>query len=72
MAEGASTLSGDLFISIDRVRENASTYTHPLETELDRVIIHGILHIAGYNDKLPEEVAVMREKEEGYLSLRHY
>lgn len=62
-----NTLSGDMFISIDRVRENAEKYRVEFETELMRVLFHGILHLAGYNDKSPEEREEMRKKEDYYL-----
>lgn len=63
-------LSGDLFISIDSVRENASFYGAGFPVELRRVMVHGILHLIGYDDHTPEEQAVMRSKEDYYLSLR--
>ena len=63
-------LSGDLFISIDSVRENASFYGAEFSTELRRVIVHGLLHLIGYDDHTPEEQKEMRSKEDYYLSLR--
>ena len=63
-------LSGDLFISIDSVRENASFYGADFPTELRRVMVHGLLHLIGYDDHTPEEQKVMRNKEDYYLSLR--
>lgn len=63
-------LSGDLFISIDSVRENASFYGAEFPVELRRVMVHGILHLIGYDDHTPEEQAEMRSKEDYYLSLR--
>lgn len=63
-------LSGDLFISIDTVRENSAEYGTEFEDELNRVIVHGILHLIGYDDHTPEDVAEMRKKEDYYLSLR--
>jgi len=60
-------LSGDLFISVERIRENASTNKVPFKKELDRVMIHGLLHMVGYNDKTDEEIKSMREKEDFYL-----
>ncbi len=63
-------LSGDLFISIDSVRENAVTYGTEFADELNRVIVHGLLHLIGYDDHTPEEIATMRSKENYYLSLR--
>ena len=64
------TLSGDLFISIDSVRENAALYGTEFADELNRVIVHGVLHLIGYDDHTEEEVAEMRAKENYYLSLR--
>jgi len=63
-------LSGDLFISIDSVRENAAFYGTQFADELNRVIVHGLLHLVGYDDHSPEDIAVMRAKENHYLSLR--
>ena len=63
-------LSGDLFISIDTVRENAKEYGTEFTDELNRVMVHGILHLIGYDDSTEEEIAVMRKKEDYYLSLR--
>lgn len=60
-------ISGDLFISVDRVRENAGIYNRPFKEELHRVIIHGILHLAGYSDHSEGEKQFMREKENYYL-----
>ena len=60
-------ISGDLFISTSRVKENASTHDVSFKTELRRVIIHGVLHLLGYKDKSPKEIKVMREKEDEYL-----
>ncbi len=65
-------LSGDIFISIDRIRENAATYKVPEEDELHRVIIHGILHLCGYRDKTEADVTLMREKEDFYLARRNF
>ena len=63
-------LSGDLFISVDSVRENALYYGVKFEDELNRVMVHGILHLIGYDDHTEDEQKVMREKEDYYLSLR--
>jgi len=63
-------LSGDLFISVDSVRENASFYGTDFENELNRVIVHGVLHLIGYDDHTEEDIAVMRSKEDFYLSHR--
>lgn len=61
-------ISGDLFISIDRVKENAIEFDTNFINELYRVIFHGILHLIGYNDKTREEKMKMREMEDFYLS----
>lgn len=63
-----SVISGDLFISIDRVKENAETFHSKFVVELYRVVFHGILHLVGYNDKSEEEQKLMRNKEDFYLS----
>ena len=63
-------LSGDLFISIDSVRENARTYGTTFENELDRVMVHGLLHLIGYDDHTPEQTAEMRRKENYYLEMK--
>ena len=62
-------IESDIFISIDRVRENAIQFSVPFTTELHRVIIHGVLHLLCFGDKTPEEKSVMRAKEDHYVSL---
>lgn len=62
-------IEGDIFISIDRIRENASKYEQPFERELKRVMIHGVLHLCGFGDKSDEEKLVMRTKEDEAISL---
>lgn len=64
-----SLVSGDLLISLERVYDNADDHNVSRETELMRVIVHGILHLIGYNDKSPKEAQIMRKKEDYYLSL---
>lgn len=64
-----SVVSGDIMISVDRVRENASIFNVPFENELNRVIIHGILHLLGQKDKSEEDAAQMRKREEDALQL---
>jgi len=68
-SETTDHLEGDIFISIDRVLENAHNASLQFEQELHRVIVHGVLHLIGYQDKTPTEQNVMREKEEACLSL---
>lgn len=62
-------ISGDLFISLDTVRTNADQMGVPYQQELRRVIIHGILHLCGINDKEPGERAVMEEEENRALAM---
>jgi probable rRNA maturation factor len=62
-------LHGDIFISIERVKENAEDFNVGFETELKRVMVHGMLHYCGYKDKSEEEERVMREKENHYINL---
>ena len=63
-------VSGDLFISIDTVRDNASFYGAGFDEELHRVIVHGLLHLVGYDDHTDADIAQMRLKENESLSLR--
>jgi len=63
-----SVISGDLFISIDRVKENALSFNVQIMEELHRVAFHGVLHLLGYNDKTEAEVIIMRAKENHYLN----
>ena len=65
-------IQGDIFISIDRVKDNAKELRIEWQDELCRVIIHGVLHLCGYKDKTVNEQALMREKEDNYLSLRSF
>ena len=63
------TISADIYISVDQVRENAEVYGESFDQELKRVMVHGVLHLLGYNDKTPQQRHEMRKKEEAYLSL---
>ena len=65
-------ISGDIFISIERVIENSREFNVSLLDELHRVMIHGVLHFCGYKDKSSEERSLMRAKEDYYLSLRTF
>jgi len=65
-------ITGDIFISVDRTQENAEKFRVSPETELHRVIIHGVLHLLGYKDKKPEEKQLMTTKENEYLSLKTF
>ena len=68
-SEKMHALEGDIFISIDRVRENAKTHTTDEDSELTRVLAHGLLHLMGYKDKSKEEASLMRKKEEEAIEL---
>ncbi len=63
-------LYGDLFISIDSVRENAQFYGTEFADELNRVMVHGLLHLIGYDDHSEADIAEMRQKENYYLEMR--
>ncbi|MBS9773972.1 MAG: rRNA maturation RNase YbeY [Tenacibaculum sp.] len=62
-------VSGDIYISVERVQENANEFNVTFEEELHRVIIHGILHYMKYKDKTTEEKQLMRSKENSCLEL---
>ena len=61
------TILSDIFISIERVKENAKSFNVTFENELHRVIIHGVLHLCGYKDKTNDEAKLMRSKEDLYI-----
>ena len=61
-------VSGDLFISVDRVNDNSKIYNTPFNNELMRVVYHGILHLCGYGDKTEKDEKEMREKENYYIN----
>ena len=65
-------INGDIFISVERVKENASKFNTTFENELHRVIIHGVLHYCGYKDKTKKDADLMRVKENKALSLRDF
>lgn len=64
-------VSGDIFISIDRIRDNAKTYCVPFEEELARVMIHGVLHLIGFGDSTEKEKDIMRQEESACLRMFH-
>ncbi len=64
-------LHGDIFISIERVRENASDFEVAFENELKRVMAHGVLHYCGYKDKTETDIQIMRSKEEEKIKMFH-
>ncbi len=64
-------LISDIFISLDRVKENAKEYGVTLEEELNRVMVHGVLHLCGYKDKSDDDATLMRQKEDESMALFH-
>ena len=62
-------VSGDLFISIDTVRANAEAYSQTFDRELRRVMVHGLLHLCGYDDTKPRQQKIMRAAEDMYLAM---
>lgn len=68
LSERNSPMIGEVYISVDRVRENASNYGTSFRQELHRVVFHGALHLCGFRDKTVSEVREMRKKEEYYLT----
>jgi probable rRNA maturation factor len=69
LSESDELLTGDIYISVDRARENAKKFKDSLSNEIKRLMIHGVLHLMGYKDKSQSERELMRAKEEYYLSL---
>ena len=65
-----NNINGDVFISIDRVKENANEFKETFLNELHRVMAHGLLHLLGYKDKNQKEADIMRFKENFYLSIK--
>lgn len=70
-SESDEIISGELYISLDRINDNATALHTNFETELHRVIIHGVLHLIGFNDKTEDEQLAMRAAEQNCLSLQH-
>lgn len=64
-------LNGDIFVSIERVLDNANDYKVPFEAELKRVLVHGILHYCGYKDKGENDEQIMRSKEDEKIAMFH-
>ena len=67
LSDPGNPLVAEIYISLDRVRDNAATYNVPVKAELLRVIFHGLLHLCGYGDKTQKEKELMRLKEDHYL-----
>jgi rRNA maturation RNase YbeY len=64
-------IQGDIFVSVERVQDNANDFNVPFEEELKRVLSHGVLHYCGYKDKSPKDEALMRSKEEEKMQMFH-
>jgi rRNA maturation RNase YbeY len=64
-------IQGDIFVSIERVQDNASDFNVSFEEELKRVLSHGVLHYCGYKDKSPKDEALMRSKEDEKMQMFH-
>ena len=69
LSENEGLLTGDIYISVDRAKENAKKFKETVNNEIKRLMIHGILHLVGYKDKSTSDRELMRAKEEYYLSL---
>lgn len=67
MSENEQVISGDLYISIERVRENSKLFKQQTKKELARVILHGVLHLMGYDDQKAKDIQQIRKKEDEYL-----
>ena len=69
LSEKGQPINAEIYISVDRVRDNARSFGNTLKNELHRVIFHGALHLCGYRDKSEQEEKLMREMEDRYLEL---
>lgn len=71
-SDSPDKISADIFISLERIRENATTFNATERDEIHRVMIHGTLHLLGYKDKLKADKIIMTTKENHYLNLRDF
>jgi rRNA maturation RNase YbeY len=69
LSEKGQPINAEVYISVERVRENAGNYSGSFKKELLRVIFHGVLHLCGYKDKKPKDAALMRQMEDKWLAL---
>lgn len=67
LSEQKSAIQGEIYVSVDRIRENAKNLKVSFKSELHRVVFHGALHLCGYKDKTKKEISLMRQKERFYL-----
>lgn len=70
ISENVLLIEGEIYISIERVKENSIKFKASFDQELRRVMVHGVLHLLGYSDKTSQQKKLMRKKEDAYLSLR--
>ena len=70
LSQSPDIISGELYLSIERIKENTVTLNVDFERELKRVIVHGVLHLIGYDDSTTEEKNLIRTKEDYYLNLQ--
>lgn len=68
-SKGSDKIDGEIYISIDTIRDNAKRFNTSIKGELHRVIFHGVLHLCGYNDKTPKQQSLMTRMEDHYLGL---
>ena len=69
LSSSRKEILADIYISVDRIRENAKSFKITMEEELHRVMLHGLLHLCGYNDKTEVQRQLIRKKEDFYLNL---
>jgi probable rRNA maturation factor len=69
LSEKGQSINAEIYISVDRVRDNAANYNSSFRKELHRVIFHGALHLCGYKDKKPKDARLMRQMEDKWLTL---
>ncbi len=67
LSDQKGLIDADIYISVDRVKENSKAFAEPVQKEFYRVLVHGLLHLCGYKDKSVKDAALMREKENYYL-----
>lgn len=70
--EPGDAIEGDVYISVDRVKDNANKFKVTFNKELHRVMVHGLLHLIGFRDKTVNQKRIMRKKESTYLSLKEF
>ena len=69
LSDKNNEVDGEIYISLDRIRENKKVYKVSLFAEFQRVVIHGVLHLVGYDDHSKKDISIMRNKEQLYLSI---